>query len=97
MVFPGVGATLQNSRMALGLTLADISRQTRISPRFLDAIEADNLSRFYRVIYSPVILFGNMPWPWVSIQVRSSPNYQNKTTSFCLIFRQGPALRRNGP
>jgi cytoskeleton protein RodZ len=37
----GIGAKLRETRLASGLTIADISRETRISSRFLDAIEAD--------------------------------------------------------
>jgi cytoskeleton protein RodZ len=37
-----IGAILREMRLGQGLTIADISRDTRISSRFLEAIESDN-------------------------------------------------------
>jgi cytoskeletal protein RodZ len=39
----GIGETLRRERERQGISLGDIARKTRIQPRFLEAIEADNL------------------------------------------------------
>jgi len=42
VISQGIGATLRETRLGQGLTIADISRDTRISSRFLDAIESED-------------------------------------------------------
>jgi cytoskeleton protein RodZ len=47
----GIGERLREKRLALGLSFDDLGRQTRIQPRFLEAIEADDLSVFSGIIF----------------------------------------------
>ncbi|HVV43856.1 MAG TPA: RodZ domain-containing protein [Bryobacteraceae bacterium] len=47
-----IGAKLQQERVGRGLTIDEISRQTRIAPRFLEAIEASDFSRLPGLIFA---------------------------------------------
>lgn len=46
-----IGAKLRQERIGRGLTVDDISRDTRISPRYLAAIEADDFSNLPGLIF----------------------------------------------
>jgi cytoskeletal protein RodZ len=43
---------LRQERLGLGLTIGDIARETRIAPRFLEAIEADDLAALPGLIFT---------------------------------------------
>lgn len=47
-----IGAKLRQERLAAGLTIADISRETRIASRFLEAIEADDFEALPGLIFT---------------------------------------------
>lgn len=48
----GVGAALQHERLSQGLSLSEIARQTRISQRFLEAIELENFDRIPGLVFT---------------------------------------------
>lgn len=48
----GVGATLREARLKKQLSIEDVARQTRISHRFLSAIEADDLSALPGLVFA---------------------------------------------
>jgi cytoskeletal protein RodZ len=47
-----IGARLQERRLELGLSLDDIVERTRIQPRFLEAIESNELSAFPGIVFT---------------------------------------------
>ena len=47
-----IGAKLRQERLGLGLTIGDIARETRIAPRFLEAIEADHFEALPGLIFT---------------------------------------------
>ena len=47
-----IGAKLRQERLGLGLTIADIARETRIAPRFLEAIEADDIEALPGLVFA---------------------------------------------
>jgi cytoskeleton protein RodZ len=49
---PGIGAKLKKERIAKGLTLDDISRDTRIALRFLEAIETEDYSSLPGLVFT---------------------------------------------
>jgi cytoskeletal protein RodZ len=49
---PGIGSRLKNRRIAKGLTLDDISRDTRIPSRYLDAIETEDHSSLPGLVFT---------------------------------------------
>lgn len=48
----GIGAQLRRERVGKGLAIDDISRDTRIAPRFLEAIETDDYSSLPGLIFT---------------------------------------------
>lgn len=48
----GIGAKLRQERLDRGLTIDDIARETRIKPRFLEAIEAENFDSLPGVLFA---------------------------------------------
>jgi cytoskeletal protein RodZ len=48
----GIGAKLRTERVGRGLAIDDISRDTRIAPRFLEAIETDDYSTLPGLIFA---------------------------------------------
>ncbi len=48
----GIGAKLRRERVGRGLAIDDISRDTRIAPRFLEAIETDDYSTLPGLIFT---------------------------------------------
>lgn len=48
----GIGAKLRQERLARGLSIDDISRNTRIAPRFLEAIETDDYSSLPGIVFT---------------------------------------------
>src|SRR5438270_12307777 len=48
----GIGAKLRQERVGRSLTIDDISRDTRIAPRFLEAIESDDFTRLPGLIFT---------------------------------------------
>ena len=52
MTFMGVGATLRQERIQKQLSIEDIARQTRISHRFLRAIEADDFATLPGLVFA---------------------------------------------
>jgi len=48
----GIGARLKQQRLSLGRTVEDVSRETRISRRFLEAIEMDDFERLPGLIFT---------------------------------------------
>ncbi len=53
---PELGQTLSQSRVARGLTLEDCERDTRISKRYLDALEREDWKVFPAPVYSRAFL-----------------------------------------
>ena len=53
---PELGKTLSQSRVARGLTLEDCERDTRISKRYLDALEREEWKIFPAPVYSRAFL-----------------------------------------
>ena len=53
---PELGKTLQQARVARGLTLEDCERDTRISKRYLDALEREDWKIFPAPVYSRAFL-----------------------------------------
>jgi transcriptional regulator with XRE-family HTH domain len=53
---PELGKTLQQARVARGLTLEDCERDTRISKRYLDALEREDWRIFPAPVYSRAFL-----------------------------------------
>ena len=53
---PELGKTLQEARVARGLTLEDCERDTRISKRYLDALEREDWKIFPAPVYSRAFL-----------------------------------------
>jgi len=48
----GIGAKLRQERVGKGLAIDDISRDTRIAPRFLEAIETDDYSALPSLVFT---------------------------------------------
>lgn len=48
----GIGAKLRQERVARGLTIDDIARETRIKSRFLDAIEAEDFNSLPGLVFA---------------------------------------------
>jgi len=48
----GIGAKLRQERVGKGLAIDDISRDTRIAPRFLEAIETDDYSSLPGLVFT---------------------------------------------
>jgi cytoskeleton protein RodZ len=48
----GIGAKLRRERLGKGLVIDDISRDTKIAPRFLEAIETDDYSSLPALIFT---------------------------------------------
>ena len=48
----GIGAKLRKERLARSLSIDDISRDTRIQPRFLEAIESDDYSSLPGIVFA---------------------------------------------
>jgi cytoskeleton protein RodZ len=48
----GIGAQLRRERVGKGLAIDDISRDTRIAPRFLEAIETDDYSSLPGLVFT---------------------------------------------
>ncbi len=53
---PELGRTLSQARLARGLTLLDIERDTRISRKYLDALEREDFSVFPAPVYQRAFL-----------------------------------------
>src|SRR5207249_10719523 len=53
---PELGKTLSEARVARGLTLEDCERDTRISKRYLDALEREDWKVFPAPVYSRAFL-----------------------------------------
>src|SRR3954471_14973003 len=53
---PELGKTLSQARVARGLTLDDCERDTRISKRYLDALEREDWKIFPAPVYSRAFL-----------------------------------------
>jgi len=49
---PGIGANLKTTRLARGLGIDDISRDTRIAPRFIEAIETEDFSSLPGLLFT---------------------------------------------
>ena len=49
---PGIGTKLKKERIGKGLALDDISRDTRIAPRFLEAIETEDYSSLPGLVFT---------------------------------------------
>ncbi len=47
----GIGAKLRQERVGRGLTIDDVARVTRISPRYLEAIEADHFDKLPGLVF----------------------------------------------
>ncbi len=52
MTAPGIGRKLKNARVGKGLAIDDISRDTRIAPRFIEAIETEDYSSLPGLIFT---------------------------------------------
>ena len=52
MATAGTGATLKRERLARGLSLEEIAAQTRISQRFLEAIEREELEKLPGLVFA---------------------------------------------
>ncbi|HTB10064.1 MAG TPA: RodZ domain-containing protein [Bryobacteraceae bacterium] len=52
MASAGIGAKLRQERVGKGLAIDDIARDTRIAPRFLEAIETDDYSSLPGLIFA---------------------------------------------
>ena len=52
MASVGIGAKLRNERVGKGLAIDDISRDTRIASRFLEAIETDDYSSLPGLVFT---------------------------------------------
>lgn len=52
MTASGIGAKLKNARVGKGLAVDDISRDTRIAPRFIDAIETEDYSSLPGLVFT---------------------------------------------
>lgn len=48
----GIGAKLRQERVGRGLTIDDIARETRIKPRFLEAIEAEDFDSLPGAVFA---------------------------------------------
>ena len=48
----GIGAKLRQERLGKGLAIDDIARETRIAPRFLEAIEADDFESLPGLVFT---------------------------------------------
>lgn len=48
----GIGAKLRQERIGQGLSIEDVARETRIKPRFLEAIEADELETLPGLVFT---------------------------------------------
>jgi len=48
----GIGAKLKQARVSQGLAIDDISRNTRIAPRFIEAIETEDYSSLPGLIFT---------------------------------------------
>lgn len=48
----GIGAKLRQERIGRGLTIEDVARETRIAPRFLQAIEVDDFDSLPGLIFT---------------------------------------------
>jgi cytoskeleton protein RodZ len=48
----GIGAKLRQERLGLGLTISDIAGETRIAPRFLEAIEEDHFDALPGLVFT---------------------------------------------
>lgn len=48
----GIGAKLRQERVGKGLAIGDIARDTRIAPRFLEAIETDDYSTLPGLVFT---------------------------------------------
>jgi cytoskeleton protein RodZ len=48
----GIGAKLRQERLGRGLTIDDIARETRIRPRFLEAIEAEDFESLPGLLFA---------------------------------------------
>jgi transcriptional regulator with XRE-family HTH domain len=53
---PELGKTLSQARLAKGLTLLDVERDTRISRRYLDALEREDFAVFPAPVYQRAFL-----------------------------------------
>ena len=53
---PDLGKTLSQARVARGLTLEDCERDTRISKRYIDALEREDWKVFPAPVYSRAFL-----------------------------------------
>lgn len=53
---PELGKTLSQARLARGLTLLDVERDTRISRRYLDALEREDFAVFPAPVYQRAFL-----------------------------------------
>lgn len=53
---PELGRTLSQARLARGLTLLDVERDTRISRRYLDALEREDFAVFPAPVYQRAFL-----------------------------------------
>ena len=53
---PELGKTLSQARVARALTLEDCERDTRISKRYLDALEREDWRSFPAPVYSRAFL-----------------------------------------
>jgi cytoskeletal protein RodZ len=47
-----IGAVLQAARIRLGMTIDDVSNATKVSPRFLESIDAARFDDFIRPVYA---------------------------------------------
>ena len=52
MASNGIGEELRRERLRQGLTLEDVVRRTRISPRYIEAIEADAFDRLPGTVFA---------------------------------------------
>ena len=48
----GIGAKLKQERIGRGFTIEDVARETRIKPRFLEAIEADDFEALPGLVFA---------------------------------------------
>src|SRR5580658_6752318 len=52
LAWAGIGAKLRQERVGKGLAIDDIARDTRIAPRFLEAIETDDYSSLPGLVFT---------------------------------------------
>ncbi|OGR48112.1 MAG: hypothetical protein A2X40_06405 [Elusimicrobia bacterium GWC2_65_9] len=99
-----IGAILRAARLQRGLSLEDVASQTRISKRFLEAMENDRFDEFAAIVYLRGFLKGycdhlgvDFSEQWSKIETTSAPQEAAADVAAATVSNAGTPARAHAP